>query len=62
MIENRRLLIPLGMISLGLSVFLERLGEGVIPRAAFFEGLLLGISIGLSALALILDIIVRHYE
>jgi len=61
-LENRRFLIPLSVISLGLSVFFQRLGTDVIPKVDFVQGMLLGISLGISVLALILEAVVRHYE
>ncbi len=62
LIDNRKLLIPLAVICLGLSVLLERLGSDAIPRVEFFQGLLLGVAMGLSVLALIMEAVVRHYE
>ncbi|UCH85574.1 MAG: hypothetical protein JSW50_07785 [Candidatus Latescibacterota bacterium] len=62
MIENRKLLIPLSVICLGLSVLFQRPGTDAIPKVNFLQGLLLGISLGISVLALILEAVVRHYE
>ncbi|MEJ2719515.1 MAG: hypothetical protein P8181_00045 [bacterium] len=62
MIENRKLLTPLAVICLSLSVLFGRLGADAIPRGDFFQGLLLGIALGLSVLALIMEAVVRHYE
>ena len=62
MLENRRFLIPLAVICLGLSVLLERLGTEVIPRVDFVQGLFLGISLGVSVLALIIEAVARQYE
>lgn len=52
-IRNKRLFLPLGLLSLVLSVFLNRLGPGVFPHAAFVEGMLLGFATVLSAAGLI---------
>ena len=62
MIENRRFLIPLAVICLGLSVLFERLGSEAIPNVDFVQGLLLGISLGVSVLALIMEAVFRQYE
>jgi hypothetical protein len=61
-IENRRFLTPLAVICLALSVLFQRLGTDVIPRVEFVQGLLLGIALGVSVLALIMEAVVRHYE
>jgi len=44
MIRNQRLFLPLGLLALTLSVLLSRVGAGIPPRPAFFEGLLLGLA------------------
>ena len=44
MIRNKRLFMPLGLLALVLSVFLGRVGPSFLPRAAFFEGVFLGIA------------------
>lgn len=62
MLENRRFLVPLAVICLGLSVLMQRLGTDVIPRVDFVQGLLLGISLGISVLALIIEVVARQYE
>ena len=43
-LRNNRLFLPLGLLALTLSVLLNRVGVGVVPRSTFFEGLLLGLA------------------
>jgi len=52
-IRNKRLFLPLGLLSLVLSVFLNRLGPGAFPHVAFVEGVLLGFATALSIAGLI---------
>jgi hypothetical protein len=53
MIRNKRLFLPLGLLALALSVLLNRLGPGILPHAAFVEGLLLGLATALGAAGLV---------
>jgi hypothetical protein len=52
LIRNRRLFLPLAVLSLILSVLLHRIGAGIIPRSAFFEGLFLGLATALTVVGL----------
>lgn len=52
-LRNKRLFLPLGLLSLVLSVFLNRIGTGFFPHAAFGEGILLGFATVLSVAGLV---------
>ena len=61
-IKNKRLYIPLGLICLTLSVLLGRLGEGIIPRVAFIEGVFIGLSLVFGVVGLFSSLGVRSHE
>jgi hypothetical protein len=62
MIKQRELLPSLGLVSLVLSMLLEKLGHGIIPRMPFFEGLFLGLAFAFGAAHIAMTWVHRSYE
>jgi hypothetical protein len=52
-IKNKEVILPLGLVCISLSLLLERLGSGIIPRVAFAEGLFLGLAFAMGVFALV---------
>jgi hypothetical protein len=52
-IRDRRLLVPLAVLCIAISLFLHKVGGGNIPRSSFFEGLFLGLATALAVAGLI---------
>jgi hypothetical protein len=61
-LKNIRLLLPLALLSLALSALLHRVGTGIIPRPAFFEGMFLGLATALATASLCMAKSRGHYE
>jgi hypothetical protein len=56
-IKNKEIILPLGLVCITLSILLERLGDGIIPRMAFVEGLLMGLAFALGVFALVRSVV-----
>jgi hypothetical protein len=52
--RNQRIVLPLALVCLVVSIFIGRLFTEDFPRMHFFEGLFLGLSFSLGVFALIL--------
>jgi hypothetical protein len=56
--KSRGFVVPLGLLFLSLAVLMGRVGNSIVPRADFFEGLFVGIATGLSVIGLLAHAIV----
>jgi hypothetical protein len=58
--KHNRLVLPLAMVCLTISILLGRLFRNEIPYGSFLEGLFLGLSFTLSVFALIRSALQSH--
>ena len=57
LVRNRRLLAPLGIICITVSVFIDKVAPEATPWADFFTGLLMGLAFAFGVASLIATIV-----
>jgi hypothetical protein len=62
LLKNYKTAVPLGLLSLIVSVTIRRFGTGVLPLASFFEGLFLGMALVFAVFGLITTMLAHRFE